>query len=265
MLCNKSIDKFQYIYDMLINESKNVPVPDQLAQDILNNFEYKNKIVYRKVDLMQLSKDYQYLSKHSKYTLTVFIINPEDVEETFSKSDYREFVDVSYKDISYGLSVNYGIYVPLRNDTGYLILNYQVIKDNPNILNDVIKHELTHYFDKTQNKNNKWKDLIDLGKTPDEYTYKQKMATFILSLLGYNMKDIQYLGSANEFEAFCTSIEEHKNEFDKNVLNNITEYITTGKLKEQPKHLRNLYLFMFVNMAFDESGERIKYIRKHLN
>ena len=135
MLCNKSIDKFQYIYDMLINESKNVPVPDQLAQDILNNFEYKNKIVYRKVDLMQLSKDYQYLSKHSKYTLTVFIINPEDVEETFSKSDYREFVDVSYKDISYGLSVNYGIYVPLRNDTGYLILNYQAIKNNSNMEN----------------------------------------------------------------------------------------------------------------------------------
>ena len=33
MLYNKSIDKFQYIYDMLITESKNVPVPDQLAAD----------------------------------------------------------------------------------------------------------------------------------------------------------------------------------------------------------------------------------------
>ena len=107
MLYRKSVDIFQHVYNMLINESKNVPVPDQLAADILSKFEYKNKIVYRKTDLMQLSKDYQYLSKHSKYTLTVFIINPEDVEETFSKSDYREFVDVSYKDISYGLSVNY--------------------------------------------------------------------------------------------------------------------------------------------------------------
>ena len=265
MLYNKSISEFQYIYDMLINESKNVPVPDKLVQNILSKFEYKNKIVYRKSDLIQLNTDYQYLSKHSKYTLTVFMINPEDVEKTFSKSNFREFINTNKNDLIEGLKVNHGIYVPLRNDTGYLILNYQDIKDNPNILNDVIKHELTHYFDKTQNKNNKWKDLIDLGKSPDEYTYKQKMATFILSLLGYTMKDIQYLGSANEFEAFCTSIEEHKNEFDKNVLNNITEYITTDKLKEQPKHLRNLYLFMFVNMAFDESAERIKYIRKHLN
>ena len=160
MLYNKSIDKFQYIYNMLINESKNVPVPDQLAADILSKFEYKNKIVYRKADLIQLSKNYQYLSKHSKYTLTVFIINFEDVEETFSKSDYKEFIDINYKDIIYGLSVNYGIYVPLRNDTGYLILNYQAIKNNPNVLKDVIKHELTHYFDKTQNKNNRWKNKV---------------------------------------------------------------------------------------------------------
>lgn len=264
MLYRKSISEFQYIYDMLINESKNVPVPDQLATDILSKFEYKNKIVYRKADLMQLSKDYQYLSKHSKYTLTVFIINPDDVEETFSKSSFKEFVGVSKYDLIEGLKINHGIYVPLRNDTGYLILNYQAIKDNPDILKDVIKHELTHYFDKTQNKNNKWKDLIDLSKSPEDYTYKQKMAVFILSLLGYDMKDIQYLGSAGEFEAFCTSIEEHKNEFNKDVLNNITEYITTNKIKEQPKHLRNLYLFMFVNMVFDESDERIKYIKEHL-
>ena len=160
MLYNKSISEFQYIYDMLINESKNVPVPDKLVQNILSKFEYKNKIVYRKSDLIQLNTDYQYLSKHSKYTLTVFMINPEDVEETFSKSNFREFINTNKNDLIEGLKVNHGIYVPLRNDTGYLILNYQVIKDNPNILNDVIKHELTHYFDKTQNKNNKWKDLI---------------------------------------------------------------------------------------------------------
>ena len=42
MLYRKSISEFQYIYDMLINESKNVPVPDQLAKDILSRFEYKN-------------------------------------------------------------------------------------------------------------------------------------------------------------------------------------------------------------------------------
>lgn len=90
------------------------------------------------------------------------------------------------------------------------------------------------------------------------------MAIFILSLLGYDMKDIQYLGSAIEFEPFCASIEEHKNEFNKDVLNNITEYVTTNKIKNEPKHLRNLYLFMFVNMVFDESGERIKYIEEHL-
>ena len=175
MLCNKSIDKFQYIYDMLINESKNVPVPDQLAQDILNNFEYKNKIVYRKVDLMQLSKDYQYLSKHSKYTLTVFIINPEDVEETFSKSDYRE--------LKYDLSWN----------------------------------------------------------------------------------DIYYLCSKDEFESFCTSIEEHKKEFDKHILANLIDYTLSGKILEQPKQLRNLYLFIFVNLLFDEYRKRIEYIEEHLN
>ena len=58
MLYRKSVDIFQHVYNMLINESKNVPVPDQLAADILSKFEYKNKIVYRKTDLMQLSKDY---------------------------------------------------------------------------------------------------------------------------------------------------------------------------------------------------------------
>lgn len=263
MLCNKSIDKFQYIYDMLINESKNVPVPDQLAQDILNNFEYKNKIVYRKVDLMQLSKDYQYLSKHSKYTLTVFIINPEDVEETFSKSDYREFVDVSYKDISYGLSVNYGIYVPLRNDTGYLILNYQAIKNNSNILKNVIKHELTHYFDKTQNKNNKWKDLF----TKDDEVPNNIQRPLITLMRKYNLgwNDIYYLCSKDEFESFCTSIEEHKKEFDKHILANLIDYTLSGKILEQPKQLRNLYLFIFVNLLFDKSRERTKYIEEHLN
>ena len=177
---------------------------------------------------------------------------------------FKEFVGVSKNDLIEGLKINHGIYVPLRNDTGYLILNYQAIKDNPNILKSVIKHELTHYFDKTQNKNNKWKDLVDLSKSPEDYTYKQKMAVFILSLLGYDMKDIQYLGSADKFEAFCTSIEEHKNEFNKDVLNNITEYVTTNKIKNEPKYLRNLYLFMFVNMVFDESRERIKYIEEHL-
>ena len=117
MLYNKSISEFQYIYDMLINESKNVPVPDKLVQNILSKFEYKNKIVYRKSDLIQLNTDYQYLSKHSKYTLTVFMINPEDVEETFSKSNFREFINTNKNDLIEGLKVNHGIYVPLRNDT----------------------------------------------------------------------------------------------------------------------------------------------------
>ena len=68
-----------------------------------------------------------------------------------------------------------------------------------------------------------------------------------------------------EFESFCTSIEEHKKEFDKHILANLIDYTLSGKILEQPKHLRNLYLFMFVNMVFDESAERIKYIREHLN
>lgn len=68
-----------------------------------------------------------------------------------------------------------------------------------------------------------------------------------------------------EFESFCTSIEEHKKEFDKHILANLIDYTLSGKILEQPKQLRNLYLFIFVNLLFDESRKRIKYIRKHLN
>ena len=191
------------------------------------------------------------------------MINPEDVEETFNKSDYKEFINVNCKDISYGLSVNYGIYIPLRNDTGYLILNYQAIKSNQNILKNVIKHELTHYFDKTQNKNNKWKDLF----TKDDEVPNNIQRPLITLMRKYNLgwNDIYYLCSKDEFEPFCTSIEEHKNEFDKHILANLINYTLSGKIAEQPKQLRNLYLFIFVNLLFDESRERITYIEEHLN
>ena len=68
-----------------------------------------------------------------------------------------------------------------------------------------------------------------------------------------------------EFESFCTSIEEHKKEFDKHILENLIDYTLSGKILEQPKQLRNLYLFIFVNLLFDESRKRIEYIEEHLN
>ena len=44
---------------MIINESKkNIPVPDELTNDIIDKFNYKAKIVYRKYDLIRLNKNY---------------------------------------------------------------------------------------------------------------------------------------------------------------------------------------------------------------
>ena len=51
---------------------------------------------------------------------------------------------------------------------------------------------------------------------------KKYLATMALTFK-YNMNgsDIYYLTSGKEFEAFCTSIDDHKNEFDKNILKNL--------------------------------------------
>lgn len=261
---NISISRFQHVYDMIINESKNIPIPDDLANDIIKKFNYKAKIVYRKPDLIRLNKNYYKFSKNDNFTLTVFVINPEDIADTFNKSEFKEFIDTTEQDLKYGLSTNYGIYVPLRNKNGYLIINYDVTKENLNNINSIIKHELTHYFENTQHQS-KWNDLISKDSDLNNLDMKKYLATMALTFK-YNMNgsDIYYLTSGKEFEAFCASIEDHKNEFDKNILKNLIQEVIAGNINNQPKQLRNLYLFMFVNMIFDDSGERIKYIRKHL-
>ena len=95
---------------------------------------------------------------------------------------------------------------------------------------------------------------------------KKYLATMALTFK-YNMNgsDIYYLTSGKEFEAFCTSIYDHKNEFNKNILKNLIQEVLSGNINNQSKQLRNLYLFMFVNMIFDNSGERIKHIKEHLH
>ena len=100
---NTSTSRFQHVYDMIINESKNIPVPDELTNDIIDKFNYKAKIVYRKSDLICLNKNYYKFSKNDNFTLTVFLIYPEDIADTFNKSDFKEFVDTTEQDLKYRL------------------------------------------------------------------------------------------------------------------------------------------------------------------
>ena len=102
---------------------KNIPAPDELTNDIIDKFNYKAKIVYRKYDLIRLNKNYYKFLKNDNFTLTVFVINPEDIADTFNKSDFNEFVDTTEQDLKYRLSTNYSVYVLLRNKNGYLIIN----------------------------------------------------------------------------------------------------------------------------------------------
>lgn len=255
------INRFQVIYEDIIKDSKNIPTPLELSQDIFKKFKNNIEIIYSKKDLQNLNKSYNSFSKNLNYSLIVIIVDEKHIHEKINKYQYY-FINIDdSKQLIEQFKNNNGIYIKITIG-GILFLNFSSLKNNYNLLSDTINHQLTHFFEIQQNQNSIWEDL--LPKDPKQLD--EKTGITLISLFQYNMtyQDLYYLTCGKQFQAYCTSIQVNKKLFDKNILKNLTQEVLTGNILNQPSILRNLYLFIFLNLQFDSSKKRILYIKEHL-
>lgn len=251
---NFKFDKFKILINNTLCESKNIKISEILVNNIKQNFKYENILKFDKTNLDNVSDEFE---------LYVYIINSNDLSKYF-KSDQFKILGYTLFDIEKIFKTDYGIYIPTAS-CGYILLNYSLLKNNMNELDNIIKHELTHIY--TNPENNEWIDLL-----PEKYDESNQLIKdnlnklYILFLkFGLNYEDMYCLTSAKEFESYCTSIEHYKNELDKNIIkNDIFKILYNDFLSTIKPNLQRLYIFILLNKVFDISNKRFKYILENL-
>ena len=261
MMRDRFIKKFQYIYEMdILNEFKNIPIPEPLVNDIKTKFDKNIEFTYSKQDLINLNENYKFLNKNNNYQLTVIITLEKDIKKNLEKYQ-AQFVGYTLNDIINELKEDYGIYIPTKYSTGLLILNYDKCVLNIDEITNVIKHELTHHFESFNKRN--WQDL--LPKDPNELEINNALSNLIVVLrfrFNLDYTDIYYLTSGKEFESYCTTLEHYKNQINFNNIN--YEFLFNDNFQQLTERIKRLYIFILLNKIFDKSGKRLKYIEEHL-
>lgn len=241
---------FLKIYNSIIYQSKNIFIPQQLVQYIVLNFQKKILIInsnkLRKFNINNINQ------------IQVFCINPEQLDNI-----NNNFILKNKKQIQYQLKINDGL-AKIQNDVGYICLYYDLLKNKKDKIQNVLKHQLTHIFE--NNNIEIWKDLFPIQiKNINQISDKENIVFMTLNI-NYDMtyRDIYYLTSANQFQSYCTSLQNNKQKLDKNILNNINQFVLNGQLNDFNSDIKTLYMFIFLNFVFDKSRQRIQYIKQHL-
>ena len=249
-----NLDRFIDAYRMILLESINYSISNELVDDILKNIN-KKCFSYSTKELQQ------FISNIKDISLTILVTTSKNV-----KSDLSNFkIQINNDKISViksELQQHYAIIEDTSDSHKFLFINDNIT--DLDILKQTLRHELTHLLEVNES-SKKWYDLLPQNPKQIEHTNIYQMLSLLGLKLNMNYAQFYYLMSAKEFEAYCTCVEDNKDKINKNNVNNFLKFIFTDEFESLSSSLKLCYIFLFLNLTLDkDTKERLQYLRQHL-
>ena len=249
-----NLDRFVDAYKMILLESINYSISNELVDDILKNIN-KKCFSYSTKELQQFNYNIKNIS------LTIIITTSKTVKDDLLQFNIQMSND-KVSAIESELQKHYAIIEDTSDPHKFLFINDNIT--DKDILKQTLRHELTHLLEANESKK-EWYDLLPQDPKQIEHTDIYQVLSLLGLKLNMNYAQFYYLTSAKEFEAYCTCVEDNKDKLNKNNANNFLKFIFTDEFETLPSSLKLCYIFLFLNLTLDkDKKERLQYIRQHL-
>ena len=246
------LSNFIKAYEMILIESKNYQISDELVKDIVNKIDNKF-FSYTSDELKCFDTALKDLS------LTVIVSNSKDIKSFLKNHNITKFDKDKIKVIEHELQHNYAMVEDTDDKSKFMFINENAI--DKEILPRILRHELTHFI---EDRTRIWYDLLPKDSTKIENNEIYQILSIICLKLNMNYSQLYYITSGKEFEAFCTSVEDCKNEINKENVNNFLKFMFTPEFDNLSSQLKTCCIFMFFNLILDKKKDRIQYLKEHL-